>query len=165
VWIGKFHLLKIKWLRQISDLMFHSNITTLRQVERICHSSTVYSLQPWLMDAFLMEKPRTEKQTVIQVHAPQPYDKLDGVSPYSVLTQGRINTRPRYFCIFGKLSYSRDKLYQPISITSSSLIRGPLSLVSATEELLRWKSSGSDQANREYGWRDQSYWPCGKSWH
>jgi hypothetical protein len=31
------------------------------------------------------------------------------------------------------------------------LERGPLSLVSITEELLEWKSSGSGLENREYG--------------
>jgi hypothetical protein len=34
--------------------------------------------------------------------------------------------------------------------------RGPLSLVSATEELLGRKSSGSGPQNREYGRRDPS---------
>jgi hypothetical protein len=161
MWIRKFHLQKTKCLRPISDLMFHSNITTLRQVERICHSSAVCYLQPWLMDACLMETPSTKKQTVIQVHPLQPYDQLDGVSPYSILTQDRINTRPCYFCIMGKLSYSKDKLYQTIWITSSSVIRGPLSLVTTIEELLGRKSSGSGLENRDYGWRDQSHWPCG----
>jgi hypothetical protein len=36
------------------------------------------------------------------------------------------------------------------------LERGPLSLVSATEELLDKKSSGSCLENREYGRKDQS---------
>jgi hypothetical protein len=36
------------------------------------------------------------------------------------------------------------------------LERGPLSLVSTTEELLGRKSSGSDLENREYGRRDPS---------
>jgi hypothetical protein len=31
------------------------------------------------------------------------------------------------------------------------LERGPLSLVTTTEELLEWKSSGSGLENREYG--------------
>jgi hypothetical protein len=34
------------------------------------------------------------------------------------------------------------------------LERGPLSLVSTTEEVLERKSSGSDQENRDYGRRD-----------
>jgi hypothetical protein len=37
-----------------------------------------------------------------------------------------------------------------------SLERGPLSLVSATEELLGRKSSGSGLESREYGCRDSS---------
>jgi hypothetical protein len=37
-----------------------------------------------------------------------------------------------------------------------SLQRGPLSLVSTTEELLGRKSSGSGLENREYGRRDSS---------
>jgi hypothetical protein len=40
-----------------------------------------------------------------------------------------------------------------------SLERGPLSLVSTNEELLGRKSSGSGLENREYGRRDQLYWP------
>jgi hypothetical protein len=40
-----------------------------------------------------------------------------------------------------------------------SLERGPLSLVSAIEELLGRKSSGSGLENREYGRRNQSRWP------
>jgi hypothetical protein len=39
------------------------------------------------------------------------------------------------------------------------LERGPLSLVSAIEELLGRKSSGSGLENREYGRRDPSRWP------
>jgi hypothetical protein len=39
------------------------------------------------------------------------------------------------------------------------LERGLLSLVSTTEELLSWKSSGSGVENREYGHRDPSRWP------
>jgi hypothetical protein len=39
------------------------------------------------------------------------------------------------------------------------LERGPLSLVSTTEELLEWKSSGSGLENREYGRGDPSRWP------
>jgi hypothetical protein len=42
-----------------------------------------------------------------------------------------------------------------------SLERGPLSLVSRTEELLERKSSGSGLENREYGRRDPSSWPGG----
>jgi hypothetical protein len=41
------------------------------------------------------------------------------------------------------------------------LKRGPLSLVSTTEELLGRKSSGSCLENREYGSRDPSRWPRG----
>jgi hypothetical protein len=41
------------------------------------------------------------------------------------------------------------------------LERGPLSLVSTTEELLDRKSSGSCLENREYGRRDPSSWPRG----
>jgi hypothetical protein len=39
------------------------------------------------------------------------------------------------------------------------LKRGPLSLVSTTEELLERKSSGSGLENREYGRKDPSRWP------
>jgi hypothetical protein len=39
------------------------------------------------------------------------------------------------------------------------LERGPLSLVSTTEELLERKSSGSSLESREYGCRDSSRWP------
>jgi hypothetical protein len=42
-----------------------------------------------------------------------------------------------------------------------SLERGPLSLVSAAEELLGSTSSGSDLERREYGRRDSSRWPRG----
>jgi hypothetical protein len=50
------------------------------------------------------------------------------------------------------------------------LERRPLSLVSATEELLIRNSSGSGLESREYGHRDSSRWPRGtlymqKSWH
>jgi hypothetical protein len=41
------------------------------------------------------------------------------------------------------------------------LERGPLSLVSTTEELLGWNSSGSSLESREYGRRDSSRWPRG----
>jgi hypothetical protein len=41
------------------------------------------------------------------------------------------------------------------------LERGPLSLVSTTEELLESKGSGSCLENREYGPRDPSRWPRG----
>jgi hypothetical protein len=41
------------------------------------------------------------------------------------------------------------------------LERGPLSLVSTTEELLDKKSSGSCLENREYGRRDPSRWSRG----
>jgi hypothetical protein len=40
------------------------------------------------------------------------------------------------------------------------LERGPLSLVSTIEELLRRKSSGSGLENRDYDSRDPSCWPC-----
>jgi hypothetical protein len=39
--------------------------------------------------------------------------------------------------------------------------RGPLSLVSTTEELLGRKSSGSGLENRDYDCRDPSRWPRG----
>jgi hypothetical protein len=41
------------------------------------------------------------------------------------------------------------------------LERGPLSLVSTTEELLGRKRRGSGLENREYGRRDPSRWPRG----
>jgi hypothetical protein len=41
------------------------------------------------------------------------------------------------------------------------LERGPLSLVSTTEELLGRKNSGSGLKTREYGSRDLSHWPRG----
>jgi hypothetical protein len=41
------------------------------------------------------------------------------------------------------------------------LERGPLSLVSAIEELLWRNSSGSSLENREYGYGDLLRWPCG----
>jgi hypothetical protein len=41
------------------------------------------------------------------------------------------------------------------------LERGPLSLVSATEELHERNSSGFGLESREYGRRDPSRWPCG----
>jgi hypothetical protein len=41
------------------------------------------------------------------------------------------------------------------------LERGPLSLVSTTEELLQRKSSVSGLENREYGCRDSSRWTRG----
>jgi hypothetical protein len=40
------------------------------------------------------------------------------------------------------------------------LERGPLSLVSTTEELLGRKSSGTGLDNREYGHGDPLCWPC-----
>jgi hypothetical protein len=39
--------------------------------------------------------------------------------------------------------------------------RGPLSLMSTTEELLGRNSSGFGLESREYGHRDSSRWPCG----
>jgi hypothetical protein len=41
------------------------------------------------------------------------------------------------------------------------LERGPLSLVSTTEELLGWKNRGSGLENLEYGHRDPWRWPRG----
>jgi hypothetical protein len=41
------------------------------------------------------------------------------------------------------------------------LERGPLSLVSTTEELLGRESSGSGLENQDYGRRDPSRWPLG----
>jgi hypothetical protein len=41
------------------------------------------------------------------------------------------------------------------------LERGPLSLASTIEELLKRKSSGSDLVRLEYGRRDPSHWPRG----
>jgi hypothetical protein len=41
------------------------------------------------------------------------------------------------------------------------LERGPLSIMSTTEELLGSKSSGSGLQNRDYGRRDLSRWPHG----
>jgi hypothetical protein len=41
-----------------------------------------------------------------------------------------------------------------------SLERGPLSLISTTEKLLKRKSSCFGLENREYGNRDPSRWPC-----
>jgi hypothetical protein len=41
------------------------------------------------------------------------------------------------------------------------LERGPLGLVSTTEELLERKSSGPILENQEYSCRDLSHWPCG----
>jgi hypothetical protein len=40
------------------------------------------------------------------------------------------------------------------------LERGPLSLVSITEELLGRNSSGSGLENRQYGREDPLRWPC-----
>jgi hypothetical protein len=45
--------------------------------------------------------------------------------------------------------------------TVVGLERGPLSLVSTTEELLDKKSGGSCLENREYGRMDPSSWPRG----
>jgi hypothetical protein len=39
------------------------------------------------------------------------------------------------------------------------LARGPLSLLSTTDELLERKSSDSGLENRDYGRRDSSRWP------
>jgi hypothetical protein len=46
-----------------------------------------------------------------------------------------------------------------ISWEVMSLKRGPLSLVSTTEEQLERKSSGFGLESREYGRRDPSFWP------
>jgi hypothetical protein len=43
----------------------------------------------------------------------------------------------------------------------AGLERGPLSLVSTTEELLRRKGSSSGLESREYSCMDLSRWPCG----
>jgi hypothetical protein len=48
----------------------------------------------------------------------------------------------------------------PDFLTSSGLERGPLSLVSTTEELRGRNSSGSGLEIWEYGRRDPSDWPC-----
>jgi hypothetical protein len=50
------------------------------------------------------------------------------------------------------------------------LERGPLGLMSTTEELLGRKSSSSSLENRDYGRGDPQHWPCdttlsAKSWH
>jgi hypothetical protein len=47
----------------------------------------------------------------------------------------------------------------PSSISGATRLSD--SLVSAIEELLGRKSSGSGLENREYGSRDPSHWPCG----
>jgi hypothetical protein len=39
------------------------------------------------------------------------------------------------------------------------LEQGPLSLMRITEELLKWKSSGSGLENRINGWGDPFHWP------
>jgi hypothetical protein len=52
-----------------------------------------------------------------------------------------------------------DSLRYQIFWDVVDLERGPLSLVSTTEELLGRKSSGSGLASREYGCRDPSLWP------
>jgi hypothetical protein len=57
----------------------------------------------------------------------------------------------------------------PDFLRSSGSERGPLSLVSTTEELLERKSSSSGLENREYGRRDPSRWSRGtlyqQIWH
>jgi hypothetical protein len=52
-----------------------------------------------------------------------------------------------------------DSLRYQIFWEVVGLERGPLSLVSTTEELLRRKSSGSDLDIREYGSGDPLRWP------
>jgi hypothetical protein len=54
-----------------------------------------------------------------------------------------------------------DSQRYQISWEVVGLERGPLSLLSTTEELLGRKSSGSSLENREHGRRDQSRWPRG----
>jgi hypothetical protein len=51
-----------------------------------------------------------------------------------------------------------SKIYQ-IFWEAVGLQRGPLSLVSTTEELLGRKNSGSGLENRKYGYRDLLHWP------
>jgi hypothetical protein len=57
-------------------------------------------------------------------------------------------------------SQSDSRRYQ-IFWEAVGLERGPLSLVSTSEELLGRKRSGSGLENREYGRRDSSRWPRG----
>jgi hypothetical protein len=73
-----------------------------------------------------------------------------------------------FFSIFGRLirvhgyrSVFDSRRYQ-IFWEVVGLERGPLSLVSTTEELLERKSSDSGLQTREYGQRDPSCWPRGK---
>jgi hypothetical protein len=54
-----------------------------------------------------------------------------------------------------------DSLRYQIFWEVEGLERGPLSLVSTTEELLGRKSSGSGLESREYSRRDHSRWPRG----
>jgi hypothetical protein len=54
-----------------------------------------------------------------------------------------------------------DSLHYQIFWEVVGLERGPLSVVSTTEELLGRKNSGSGLENREYGRRDPSRWPRG----
>jgi hypothetical protein len=51
--------------------------------------------------------------------------------------------------------------YEYSDVTLEYLERGPLSLVSTSEELLDRKSSGSGLESREYGSTDTSRWPRG----
>jgi hypothetical protein len=54
-----------------------------------------------------------------------------------------------------------DSRHFQISWDVVGLERGPLSLVSTTEDLLERKSSGSGLESREYGRREPSHWPRG----
>jgi hypothetical protein len=54
-----------------------------------------------------------------------------------------------------------DSLHYQILWEVVGLERGPLSLVSAIEELLERKRSGAGLENREHGHRDPSRWPRG----
>jgi hypothetical protein len=54
-----------------------------------------------------------------------------------------------------------DSRYYQIFWEVVGLERGPLSLVSTTEELLGSKSSSSGLENWNYGYRDPSRWPHG----
>jgi hypothetical protein len=54
-----------------------------------------------------------------------------------------------------------DSRHYQIFWDVAGLERGPLSLVSTTEELLEGKTSGSVIENGEYGRKNLSCWPCG----
>jgi hypothetical protein len=59
------------------------------------------------------------------------------------------------------LQILRSRVRFPALQKIVGLKRGPLSLVSTTEELLGSNNSGSGLENREYGRRDSSHWPRG----